>query len=64
MELEVKKLRQTDFGKKPGFETAETMLVREVDEAGSPECAEFNIKALAWCYGEVLRDCRKAFGTT
>ena len=26
---EVKKLRQTDFAKKPGFETAETMLARE-----------------------------------
>ena len=33
---EVKKLRQVDFAKKPGFETAETMLVRE---AGSPERA-------------------------
>ena len=30
---EVKKLRQTDFGKKPGFETAETMLTREVGKA-------------------------------
>ena len=27
---ELNKLRQTDFGKKPGFETAETMLTREV----------------------------------
>lgn len=32
---EMKKLRQVDFGKKPGFETAETMLAREVGEAGS-----------------------------
>ena len=24
---ELKKLRQTDFGKKPGFETADTMLI-------------------------------------
>lgn len=53
---EVKKLRQTDFSKKPGFETAETMLAREVGETGSPERAEFNAKALAWYYGEVLRD--------
>ena len=57
---EVKKLRQTDFAKKPGFETAETMLAREVGETGSPERAEFNAKALAWYYGEVLRDRRKA----
>ena len=57
---EVKKLRQTDFAKKPGFETAETMLTREVGKAGSPERDEFNAKALAWYYGEVLRDRRSA----
>lgn len=61
---ELKKLRQTDFGKKPGFETAETMLAREVGEAGSTERAEFNAKALAWYYGEVLRDRRKTLGIT
>ena len=61
---EVKKLRQTDFAKKPGFETAETMLAREVGETGSPERDEFNAKALAWYYGEVLRDRRKALGIT
>ena len=61
---EMKKLRQTDFAKKPGFETAETMLAREVGKAGSPERAEFNAKALAWYYGEVLRDRRKALGIT
>ena len=61
---EVKKLRQVDFAKKPGFETAETMLAREVGETGSPERAEFNAKALAWYYGEVLRDRRKALGIT
>lgn len=57
---ELKKLRQTDFGKKPGFETAETMLTREVGKAGSPERDEFNAKALAWYYGEVLCDRRSA----
>lgn len=57
---ELKKLHQTDFSKKPSFETAETMLAREVGEAGSQEHAEFNAKALAWYYGEVLRDRRKA----
>ena len=61
---ELKKLRQMDFGKKPGFETAETMLAREVGKAGSPERDEFNAKALAWYYGEVLRDRRKALGIT
>ena len=61
---ELKKLRQVDFAKKPGFETAGTMLAREVGEAESPERAEFNAKALAWYYGEVLRDRRKALGIT
>lgn len=61
---ELKKLRQMDFGKKPGFETAENMLAREVGEEGSPERDEFNAKALAWYYGEVLRDRRKALGIT
>ncbi len=61
---EMAKLRQTDFSKKPGFETAEAMLAREVGEAGSPERADFNAKALAWYYGEVLRDRRKALGMT
>lgn len=61
---ELKKLRQTDFGKKPGFETVETMLAREVGETGSSERDEFNAKALAWYYGEVLRDRRKELGIT
>ena len=53
---EVKKLRQTDFSKKPGFETAEIVLAREVGEAGSPEREAFNAKALAWYHSEVLCD--------
>lgn len=61
---ELKKLRQVDFGKKPGFESVETLLAREVGEAGSPERAEFDAKALAWYYGEVLRDRRKELGLT
>ena len=44
----VKKLRQTDFAKKPGFETAEPMPAREAGETGSPERAEFNAKEWAW----------------
>ncbi len=61
---ELKKLRQVDFSKKPGFETAESMLAREVGEKGSQERDDFNAKALAWYYGEVLRDRRKALGIT
>lgn len=57
----MKTLRQVDFAKKPGFETAETMLAREVE---SIERAEFNAKALVGDYGEVFRDRRKALGIT
>ncbi len=52
-EEELKKLRQVDFVKKPGFETAETMLAREVGEEGSKERDEFNAKALSWFSEEV-----------
>ncbi len=61
---EIQKLRQVDFSNMQGFETSEAMLAREVGEAGSAEREEFNAKALAWYYGEVLRDRRKALGLT
>lgn len=60
----LRKLRKMDFGKKPGFERAETMLVREVGETGSPEREEFDAKARAWYYGELLRERRKELGMT
>lgn len=63
-EEELKKLRQIDFSKQSGFETAENMLAREVGEVGSQERADFNAKAMAWYYGEVLRNRRKALGMT
>ena len=61
---EKRKLRKVDFRNKPSFETAESMLAREVGETGSPERAECNAKAWACYYGEVLRDRRKALGIT
>lgn len=61
---EIKKLREIDFSKKPGFVKAETVLAREVGELGSPEREEFDAKARAWYYGEVLRDRRKEIGMT
>lgn len=61
---EIKKLREIDFSKKPGFVKAETVLAREAGELGSPEREEFNAKARAWYYGEVLRDRRKEIGMT
>lgn len=61
---ELRKLRNVDFSKKPGFVTAETFLAREVGEAGTPERADFDAKARAWYYGEVLRERRKELGIT
>lgn len=61
---ELKKLRKTDFSKKPGFVNAETLLTREAGALGTPEREEFDTKARAWYYGEVLRDRRKEIGMT
>ena len=61
---EIKKLREVDFSKKPGFVNAETVLAREAGELGSPEREEFDAKARAWYYGEILRDRRKEIGMT
>ncbi len=61
---ELQKLRKTDFTSKPGFVKAETVLAREVGEAGSPERAEFEAKARAWYYGELLRERRKELRIT
>lgn len=61
---ELRKLRNMDFSKKPGFVKAEEVLAREVGEIGSPERADFDAKARAWYYSEVLRDRRKEIGMT
>lgn len=61
---ELQKLRQTDFSKKPGFIKAETLLAKEVGEVGSPQRAEFDAKACAWYYDEILRERRKELGMT
>jgi ribosome-binding protein aMBF1 (putative translation factor) len=62
--VELQKLRKTDFSTKPGFERAENVLAREVGEVGSPEREEFDAKARAWYYGELLRERRKELGIT
>lgn len=61
---ELQKLRHTDFSKKPGFVKAETVLAKEVGEVGTPEREEFDAKARAWYYGEMLRERRKELGMT
>ena len=61
---ELQKLRQTDFSKKQGFVKAETVLAKEVGEVGTLQRAEFDAKARAWYYGEILRERRKELGMT
>ena len=61
---ELQKLRAMDFSKRPGFEKAEDVLAREVGAAGNPERAEFDAKARAWFYGELLRERRKELKIT
>lgn len=61
---ELDKLRTLDFNSQPGFVSAEQLLADEVGKKGTPERAEFDAKAQAWFYGEVLRERRKALGLT
>lgn len=61
---ELRKLRQTDFSKKTGFVKASEVLAKEIGEPGTPEREEFDAKARAWYYGEILRDRRKELGMT
>ena len=61
---ELQQLRKTDFLQHRGFVKAETVLAREVGAVGTPERAEFDAKARAWYYGELLRERRKELGMT
>ncbi len=61
---ELKQLRQTNFSQKPGFVKATEVLNKEIGAIGTPERDEFNAKACAWFYGEMLRKRRKELGIT
>lgn len=61
---EISKLRNVDFANEPGYVRAETFLSAEFGDEGSDRREEFNAKARAWYYGEVLRDRRKQLGLT
>lgn len=61
---ELQKLRTIDFGAQNGFVRASEVLAKEVGEAGTPAREEFDAKARAWYYGEVLRVRRKELGMT
>jgi ribosome-binding protein aMBF1 (putative translation factor) len=60
----LQKLRNTDFSKLPGYENAEDVLAREYGAVGTPRREEFDAKARAWYYGELLRERRKELGIT
>ena len=61
---DLQRLRQTDFSEKAGFVDSETILSSEIGAPGSPEREDFDAKARAWYYGEILRDRRKEIGMT
>lgn len=61
---ERERLRRIDFSGKSGFVTADDYLNSRAGAAGTPERDEFDAKAKAWYYGEVLRSRRKSIGMT
>ena len=61
---ELQRLRQTDFKRVPGFADAETFLTAEHGAPGTAARADFEAKAHAWYFGEILRNRRKELGLT
>lgn len=61
---EIARLRQLDIAKQPGFISAETVLSQQIGKKGSAERDDFDAKAKAWFYGELLRERRKELGLT
>ena len=61
---QLEKLRDTDFSEVPGLVSVEDDLTEKYGVPGSLSRTEFENKAKAWYYGEILRDRRKAIGMT
>lgn len=61
---ELQRLRTLDFSKLDGFQSASDILNGEVGMPGTPERAEFDAKAKAWYFGEILKERRKELGLT
>ena len=61
---ELQKLRNIDFSQKAGFVKASEFLAKEVGSVGTQAREEFDAKARAWYYGEILRERRKELGMT
>lgn len=61
---ELKKIRQHDFSTNPNFTNVETLLTKEYGEIGTPSRKDFEAKAKAWYYAEILREKRKELKMT
>lgn len=61
---ELQRLRQTDFKRVSGFADAEVLLTAEHGTPGTASRADFEAKAHAWYFGEILRNRRKELGMT
>lgn len=61
---QLEKLSKTDFSKIPGLTAAEDDLSAKYGAPGTQSREEFDAKAKAWYYGELLRNRRKALGLT
>lgn len=61
---QLEKLRNTYFSKIPGLTSAEELLTRQHGAPGTRSREDFENKAKAWYYGEILRDRRKQLGMT
>lgn len=61
---ELKKIRQHDFSNDPNFTNAETVLSAKYGERGTQSREDFQAKAKAWYYGEILREKRKELKMT
>jgi ribosome-binding protein aMBF1 (putative translation factor) len=61
---ELQRIRQLDFTQIDGYVDASELLAKQVGEKGTTSREEFDAKARAWYYGEILRDRRKSLGMT
>lgn len=58
------KLATVNWEEKAGFVSAETVFSKEIGPQGSSERADFDAKARAWYFGELLRERRQTLGIT
>lgn len=63
-QAELAKLRTLDLNNVPGLVSDKEVLDKRYGASGTQSREEFDAKAKAWYYGELLRDRRKALGLT